>query len=212
MGAGQRPSEFAMSKSHRKFAKVLSRQDLRQFSNKGSGDRQLADPIFGRNLPSGRGAHINLAVCATDKSANRYWHGLVTVQPPNQNVSVEQKAQNSLPRLQFLFRQRLEKFRSEGQLPLHGAKLTLLGRSLIRRELRDRRLASCDDNLLASLNLGEEPRKMRLGSVDRDRFHTQNLANLTNLVNALPSLLVNAALPMGSRQSAAVANQNRALA
>ena len=86
---------------------------------------ELPYPEFGGNLPGrcrankdGIGTGPNGLACGRRESR-------VVGEPPDQGVSVQEKAQSSLPPLEFVFRKRLKELGAKGEFAFHAAGLAL---------------------------------------------------------------------------------------
>lgn len=86
-------------------------------------------------------------------------------------MSVQKKAQESLPGLEFLFRKRLEELAANGQFSFQTTRLALAFLCAQGLEANERFVATGDDDFFARASLFNEAGKMRLGVMDFYRRH-----------------------------------------
>lgn len=132
---------------------------------------ELSDAEFGGDFPrrgstdqDGIGAGANEFVRGGRKSR-------VIDEPPEQSVRVQEKAQKSLPGLEFVFGKRLEEFGAHGQFSLHATGLALAFLFAEWLKTNERLVAAGDDNLLAFAGLFNEAREMGFRVMNLDRGH-----------------------------------------
>jgi len=112
------------------------------------------------DFPGRRGAHQNHGVFIGDGAAGAPRQPAVAVEPPEERVGVEQKAQSALPGVQFFGGQRLEKSVRDTSVTAHDAETAARPVSVDGHEPHHRRLTACDDDLLARGRLFHEARQV----------------------------------------------------
>lgn len=132
---------------------------------------KLANSEFRGDLPRGSRADQDGIGARSDKLASgRRKRGIIR-EPPQQGVSVQKKAQKSLPGLEFCFRERLEEFAADGQFPFQAAGLALASFGAQGFEANKGLVATGDDDFLALASFFNEAGKMRFGVMDFDGRH-----------------------------------------
>ena len=132
---------------------------------------KLADTEFRGDLPCGSGADQDRVGTRSDELASgRRKRGIIG-EPPQQGMSVQKKTQESLPRLEFLFRKRLEELSADDQFSFQTAGLALAFLCAQGFKANKGLVTTGDDDFFARASLFNEAGKMRLGVMDFDCRH-----------------------------------------
>lgn len=163
-----RARERRVRDGDRQWRKSLTGDRARDVERQRRGARQLAEPIFGRDLPGGGRADEDLIRLVDDRPARRRRERAVVGEPPDEDVGVEQDPQRLLPAPALVLGQRVEERRIERDAPLHAAGSALGLGPRDRHQLRHRRLVARNHDLLPRLDPRDKPRERGLGDVDGD--------------------------------------------
>jgi hypothetical protein len=173
MWAGERPGSDAVLRAYIKDCDSLplhfSDEILDQFRSRWkTAQAYFCSDLPGRNRTDDRGIGPIRDEAASDLREMR-----IAGHPPNQRVSIEQKAQERLlPTVQFFRRQGLKKLRADLYLSLPCPGLAVTSTIGDRDQFHDRLLPPSDNDFLASAGFLNEPGELGFCFMNCDSFHT----------------------------------------
>jgi hypothetical protein len=133
--------------------------------------RELSDSEFRSDFPSRGSADKNGVGTGADEFAGGRGKRRIISEPPEQSVSVQEKAQRSLQSFEFVLRKRLKEFGADRQFPFHAARFALALFFTQGLKPYQRLVAAGDDNLLSFTGLLYEAREVGFCVVNLDDRH-----------------------------------------
>jgi hypothetical protein len=133
--------------------------------------RELSDPEFRGDFPSRGGADKDGIGSGTDEFAGGARKGGIVGEPPEQSMSIQEKAQRSLQSFEFVLRKRLKEFGADRQFPFHAAGFALAFFFAERLEANQRLVAAGDNDFFSFAGFRNEAREMGFRVVNLDRRH-----------------------------------------